>query len=636
MSNDKVVKKDNAGDMFFMGVSFVFTILVFPMVLGILVGRGFNSIVINKSFSKAKVKWKMWLKLGFLMAFLLVSILIPLFLGGFSSSTISLYDWVVPVALEGKILLSLISGEHVDVIAILSTFPLLSIIVGVWVFPILYLLRPVIKRHYLEAIAYYNKKLENDEVGVDPSKDVSMGSHLLFFIVGLHRSTVEQVTLTESERGAMKKTHIMLDRRYGIPRKGLKQHLAILGTTGSGKTETTFKFITDSVVHNKPTILVDGKGDIDNIFRAREIAVKNKKPFYVFTLDGRTLSKEGEEDIKPNTYNPFASDNEGILVDGLMALFDYSEEHYKAGARVYMDIMIKTMLVTKTPVSWDNIIYYLDKFKLIELLKSRYEIDKTPEEKEIKEGKISLTKANTGKDTKNWKYYTIDIQQLNNIDPKAIGGFSSRIGMFYNTTRETITADGFTLEDTFKTNGVVIFSLNSLDYQEQATAIGKLIVNNIKANAEINAKLKKQTTIALDEFNVFANENIIDILNKTRSKGYEVILSFQSLDDLTKISESFKNQVIENTNSKIIHRTNDPDGADYLASVLGTKKKHKKTYVAMDEETTGGQSVRVVDEYIAHPNVIKNLKVGEAFAKYTLPSGELFVTPHKIKILLED
>lgn len=296
---------------------------------------------------------------------------------------------------------------------------------------------------------------------------------------------------------------------------------------------------------------------------------------------------------------------------------------------------------------------YLEKTKLVELLKQRYQIGANAPKvsKPVKQAKASTGKivisvdtdvvteakasAPTIQEAKKRKAFSIDLQQIENIDHKSIAGFISRIGMFYNTTRETITEDGFTLEDVFKENGVVIFSLNSLDYQEQASAIGRLIVNNIKASAEINASLGKKTTIALDEFNVFADNNVIDILNKTRSKGYELILAFQSIADLKKVSDDFMLQVIENTNSKIIHRTNDPEGAEYLASVLGTSKTHKKTYVAEDEETTGKQSVRVVDTYIAHPNELKNLKVGEAFAKYTNEDGTLFTTPHKIKIKLD-
>lgn len=206
------------------------------------------------------------------------------------------------------------------------------------------------KRFYLEAIAMYEKKLQADEVVADPRKNVSVMSHLIFFMLVLDRKRIEKTTLELHQIVELNKNRVMLDDHYGIPRKYLDRHLAILGTTGSGKTETTFKFLEDSIKNDKPTIMVDGKGDVGNIFRLKALADKYNKPFKVFTLSGRELKDKGVV-IQPSAYNPFSTDNEGILVDSIMSLFNYSEEHYKAGARVYMDLLIKSLLETKTSVS---------------------------------------------------------------------------------------------------------------------------------------------------------------------------------------------------------------------------------------------------------------------------------------------
>ena len=567
----------------------------------------------------------------------------------YNSSLISLswYDWILPIATGLKVFANMSittsAGTFAfELLALMSTLIIFSFTLTL----IFGLSRKKAELAQLARVQAFNDNFnEGVDIGV-PFKDMGYIYRYINWILSIDMETIED-TFFEPEQPYEEKvkTHVMLNQKYGIPIKQLNKHLAIIGTTGSGKTETTFKFIEDSIKREKPTIFVDGKGDKNNILRMKDIADTYKKPFYLFTISGQKLGNQ-DFPVIPKTYNPFVSKKTPIIVDSIMALFDFSEEHYKAGARVYMDILIKSMIETEKDISWENILYYMDKQKLNELLKQRYKI--TPIKKQSKDNKvIKLSVASSIDNTQEsalFKNYSIDKTQLENIDPRAISGFAGRIGMFYNTTRDTIKPSGFTLEDVFNNNGVAVFSLNSLDYQVQAGLVGKLIMNDIKASAEKNALLGKQTTIALDEFNIFASNNVIDILNKTRSKGYEMILSFQSIADLSKVSIDFRNQIIENTNSKIIHKTNDPEGAEYLANVLGKRKEFSETYHESDSDSNVSSrfkhsnvrvSHKIVDQFIASPDKIKNLQTGEVFAKYHDHENIPIVTP-KIQIQIHN
>ena len=623
-------KKHNFSDNIMPIIILLTFILAFPLFISFILAKTLISVLMKKSPRRILIS---------LILLMVISVSLYIFYLVFASPSslisIKIYDWFLPVSTQGKIIYNqlLYPTDWTSEIIVMLMCSLTS---GLSITIITLPLRPLIKTLYISNIEEYQSKLNQGDISLNPVKDKSITMRIIHFFYSITDKEIYMKIHAIPTNNKLPENHIMLDKYHGIPIKHLNKHLAIIGTTGSGKTETTFKFIEDSIKREKPTILVDGKGDIDNIFKIKHLAEQNNRKLYIFTLSGKEIGFN-DKVIKPNQYNPFKSTNESSLVDLVMALFDFSEEHYKAGARVYMDILVKTLIETNIEINWENILYYMNKQKLEALLKKRYNIEPAIKSDEKDEQKIKLSIAqneNNKPETQSFKNYSIDKNQLENIDPRAISGFSGRLGMFYNTTRETITSSGFTLEDVFHNNGVAVFSLNSLDYQVQASSIGKLIVNNIKASAEKNALLGKKTTIALDEFNVFASESVIDILNKTRSKGYEMILSFQSIADLSKVSIDFRNQIIENTNSKIIHKTNDPQGAQYLASVLGTIKTRSKTFSADENDPNGRQTIKVANQFIAEADELKNLKIGEVYAKYTTEKGLPFVTPQKIKVLL--
>ena len=635
---DNEVKKDNGKAIAF-GTILILSVLMLPMLIAIFIARFLNTLRVKRVKREGGKRRNLIIFISFAI-FIAVSFLLLYFLG--AKSSVDNIDWYypfIPVATEVIAIIQIIQG-NVDIATTLLFVLWSSLPVSFAIFGLIVLIRENVKASYTKDIETFNGKLNRDEVSVDPSK-LTLFRTIMFFICSIDPKGLKGRHLTPKEWEKTRKTSVMLDDNYGIPVKSLKTHLAIIGTTGSGKTETMYKFIRDAIRREKPVIFVDGKGDKGNIFRLRKMAKDEGRNFVCFALNSAEItSEDGKETIKPSAYNPFASTNPGIMVDGIMALFEYSEEHYKAGARVYMDVMIQTLLALDIKISWEVMMEHLNIFRLKDRLKERYNIGGETKDGEKEEGDGGsfggAGSSSTPEQKQKEQAYNIDLGQITSIDEKAVSGFTSRMGMFYNSTKDTIKGDGFELKEILEKNTVAIFSLNSLDYPEQATAIGKLILNNVKASAEINSGLNKQTLIALDEFNVFADENIIDILNKTRSKGMEVILAFQSISDLSNISEDFKNQVIENTNNKIIHATNDPDGAEYLSKVLGTHKKIKKTFAEESDGLTGGTSTRVVDEFSAHPNMLKTLKQGECFAKYIQEDGSKITTPLiKVQLYLD-
>jgi hypothetical protein len=67
----------------------------------------------------------------------------------------------------------------------------------------------------------------------------------------------------------------------------------------------------------------------------------------------------------------------------------------------------------------------------------------------------------------------------------------------------------------------------------------------------------------------------------------------------------------------VVFQVQDSDDAQWFCGLLGTKKAEKETHQAEEgfifgDTKTGMKSVREVEEYVVHPNQLKNLKTGEA------------------------
>lgn len=115
---------------------------------------------------------------------------------------------------------------------------------------------------------------------------------------------------------------------------------------------------------------------------------------------------------------------------------------------------------------------------------------------------------------------------------------------------------------------------------------------------------------------MYASNELLLLVNLSRSANITSILATQSLSDLDSVNEAFRKQVIESCNNYIIMRQNEPSNAEIWANTIGTRNSMNVTYQIKNNQgatdTTGVGSARRTREYLYHPDVIKNLKTGEA------------------------
>jgi type IV secretory pathway TraG/TraD family ATPase VirD4 len=376
----------------------------------------------------------------------------------------------------------------------------------------------------------------------------------------------------------------------------LNQHTFLCGTTGSGKTTTIFCFAEYALKANLPLIVIDGKGDADFVQNLSDMAQTYNRQFQLFSISDSENSSH---------YNPLTSGGPTELKDRLMELSEWKEPHYQYMAERYLQLA----------------------FTLFEKEHERFDLHSfihglNPENLESMARRLDAPQS--------------VIDYLANIDRRGISGLidrltliiESQIGfLFFDEPEKTIS-----LFEAISAKKVVLFSLDSLAYPLYSKLLGRLVINDLKAVASRRNKNDSLVMTIYDEFNVFASRNVVDLVNKSRSKGFAALIATQSLADLDIVDNALKKQIIQNCNTLIIQRQNDAEDAEELAKVIGTEETWMMTHQIDKSGGTGLGSVRFVKEFIIHPDQIKRLEVGQAVIVRKIPAFQTHETTiRKIK-----
>lgn len=121
---------------------------------------------------------------------------------------------------------------------------------------------------------------------------------------------------------------------------------------------------------------------------------------------------------------------------------------------------------------------------------------------------------------KNYDYFTT-------FKSADIQGLENRLNVYNEQLNQSFDLKN-NLNEIVKNHKVILFSLNSLDYPQLASNMGKLLIQDLKEFASIKPR-NQHINLALDEFNVFASDSIINLINKTRSFNYQCFLCFRTI-----------------------------------------------------------------------------------------------------------
>lgn len=403
------------------------------------------------------------------------------------------------------------------------------------------------------------------------------------------------------------KTSVFLGRDESDKRVYLKEtfrrsHTQIIGTTNAGKTESVIlPWIIKDLENGSGALIIDGKSDVDFLDKLYAYVVKTnrQKDFRFFSL---------VQIDKSHPFNPFRGGTAQEIAERIFSSFPIEHPHFKP-IQSKMFLALVTLVTELGFVPSFSIIHRLltDSLYLTALL----EYSKNEDIKRLLEA--FLKKSNREKSD--------EISGLEaNLSPFAFGTHAE----LFNVKDNAIDFD-----EALRQNQICYFQLPTMLYPFLGEATGKLVLQSFQsAVAKRQVGLTKKArffSCYLDDFQDYIYRGFGALLNKSRSANIGVVFSHQALGDLDKVGNDFRNVVLTNTNIKVIMRSNDPGTCEHFAKSFGTRKSEKKTErrtrSAFGEARTGEGSVRDVEEYIYHPNEIKQLGIGEAIVSIPHPRG---------------
>lgn len=355
-------------------------------------------------------------------------------------------------------------------------------------------------------------------------------------------------------------------------------HTLAVGTTGSGKTTTIFNIVYSSIARNLPLFYIDGKGDVALANKVAATCKKFGRKFYLFSMVGKSCR-----------YNPLATGGYTSKKDRIIELREWSEDHYRKIAEGYLQTVFKILRACNINADITTLAQYLRADNLIALARS------------TNDRELLKLAVNISEQDKNIQSLIFEIENLAH----------SEIGHLFDCSSDNV----LQLSQALAENAVVYFCLQPLQFPAYAELLGKLIINDLKAL--VATQLMKQEKLKIytifDEFSVFAGDQIINLINQGRGAGVHAVLATQSLADISKKGgTALLGQVLNNCNNYIIQRQNNPEDAEILANIIGTKSELEITAQVSEKQGNVG-SVKQVREFLVHPDEIKMLQVGNAF-----------------------
>lgn len=341
-------------------------------------------------------------------------------------------------------------------------------------------------------------------------------------------------------------------------------HQITFGVTGSAKTVgALYPQIKHDIRTGKFVVIIEPKGDAEFRDYVYSCCKKYNREFKYISIGNSGIS---------SGYNPFGFGDANAVKDKIMSSTDWSEQFYK---KVSDTALLKAL-------------------------------------RNIKVDNDGARSGYNGFNLNNILGLLPDIENL-----EGLRAFLESLK--YSSFAELFDESAPTLYNFFSDNVVFFVSLDSLTYPEVSSSLGKIVLQDMSTLAGhiiANIPTNKRPPISLyiDEIATFFSDNFLSFLSQTRASNIIVNMAGQSPANFTIHGEGVLSTICDNTSTKVIMASGDPDSREYLARIVGTRKTRKitKQVDGNNKEETGRGSLRDGNEFILPPDEIANFQTGQA------------------------
>ncbi len=330
---------------------------------------------------------------------------------------------------------------------------------------------------------------------------------------------------------------------FGIKKKDRRQHMYIIGKSGTGKTALLYNLIIQDIFNNEGLCVIDPHGEL-----AEKLLLK--------------IPKEREKDVI--YFDP--SNSEYCIGFNILELPD--ERYKNLVASGLMSIFTKIWANV-----WSARMEYILNNAILALLDTpgstllginRILVDKDYREYIVGNIKDPVVKAFWINEFEQWK------EQFRN---EAVAPIQNKVGQFLSTkiVRNIIGQQKSTINifDVMNKGKILILNLAKGKIGEDVSSLlGSTIITKIQlASMErinISENERKDFYLYIDEFQNFATNSFADILSESRKFKLNLIIAHQYVDQLRDSgSEKLKNAVFGNIGTIIVFRVGAKD-AEFL------------------------------------------------------------------------
>jgi conjugal transfer pilus assembly protein TraD len=395
----------------------------------------------------------------------------------------------------------------------------------------------------------------------------------------------------------------------------LAAHGLLVGASGSGKSTSLLKLLCEAIVRGVPVVSIDLKGSKSFYDTLRAACQVTGRPLGLWRVEGAQW------------WNPLQYGDATELKDKLISAERFTEPHYQRAAERYLQTAIQVLQQARPdkPVTLAAVTNVMDPDRLRQLLPH------VPKEFALRVGDY--------------------LNSVNRDQRSAVLGLQSRLALLAESKAGEFLQPGAPEHtiDLYRAlcggGEAVLFSLNSSRNPKLCAQIAAMVIQDLVAIAGYRQNMPNQplALIAIDEFGSLDHDNVLAIVAKAREAVISVLLSTQELADLDRLAEGFKDQVLGNTAVLLAHRQNVPDSAELIARMIGTQTVWQRTYQTREARglermlrgrlfETGMGTQREVEEFVVHPNTIKQLPTGRAVLITKIPySSHQIVDVHAWK-----
>jgi conjugal transfer pilus assembly protein TraD len=402
------------------------------------------------------------------------------------------------------------------------------------------------------------------------------------------------------------------------------QMALVAGATGSGKSNTLLRIAGSAVRRGPGLVFIDPKGS-PQVRQALEQACR------AAGRDLRVWSPAG-----PCVYNPLAHGDPTELRDKVMKMHKWSEVHYEMAAERYLGTVTRTLAAAAQGADLARVAELLNPGALRTLARhlpdergrnrvndylDRMGADARSAVDGLANRLATLVESTAG------RWLGSPQGPGDAAGDQAGAGAAAGVGP---DAAETKVVD---LLAAAHGEYVVLFSLDAMRYPGMAAQMGALILQDLQTVAAhllaeggarraaaggegraVAGGARLPFYVIIDEFSALDGPQVLALLNKAREAGFCCILATQDLADVAAAGgDALVDQVLANTNVKVLLRQDSDRSASRLSAAIGGRSRWAPSYLVRAGEATRDATVREIWEPIVEPDDLKHLPPHQAY-----------------------